>query len=77
VSELTILKTKDQADAFVSEELISEALDWFDGEPRMATEEFIDRLCNAYATGWDLESYDNEAARSIMKRARKMRKERQ
>lgn len=51
---------------------VDEALDWFDGEP-LSTEAFIDRLCDTYADGWDIESYDNPAVRKIMRHARATR----
>lgn len=57
------------------EQAVEETVDWFDGEP-MPTEAFIDRLCDTYADGWDIESYDNGAARKIMGLARKIRRER-
>jgi hypothetical protein len=61
--------TDDVADA------IAETLEWFDGEPLRA-EAFIDRLCDTYGgDDFDLESYDNDAARLIMRMARSMRRE--
>lgn len=61
---------------------IENCLDWFpEGEP-MPTEEFIDRLCKTYGSpsfdkpGFDLDQYDNPAARKIMREARRMRRER-
>lgn len=54
-----------------------ETLDWFDDEPRMSTEDFIDRLCaQPLAQGWDIEVYDNPAVRKIMRHARALRRER-
>jgi hypothetical protein len=56
------------------ERSIEDCLDWFEGEP-LRTEEFIDRLCDSYGTDFDIESYDNGAARKIMRLARKLRAE--
>jgi hypothetical protein len=56
--------------------LIPETVDWFDGERTMPTEAFIDRFCEL-ADGWDIESYDNEAVRLIMRRAREERRGRE
>lgn len=53
------------------EQHVRDTVDWFEDEPTMPTDEFIDRLCNTYGgEGWDLESYDNPAARKIMRIAR-------
>ena len=54
--------------------VIPEAVDWFDDERSMPTEAFIDRLCDSYGSGWDIESYDNEAVRLIMRLAREERR---
>jgi hypothetical protein len=54
---------------------IESTVDWFDDEPTMPTEAFIDRLCDRYAE-FDLANYDNEAAREIMRIARKIRRDR-
>lgn len=71
---LVILTEADQIDdAIVA--AIEDCLDWFEGEP-LRTQEFIDRLCQSYADGWDIESYDNAATRLIMRIARSMRAER-
>jgi hypothetical protein len=51
---------------------VEDTLDWFDGEP-LRTEEFIDRLCETYRDGWDIESYDTPAVRKIMRHARAAR----
>jgi hypothetical protein len=52
---------------------VRDCVDWFDDSPTMPTEEFIDRLCVSYGSDFDLESYDNEAARKIMRAARQER----
>lgn len=55
---------------------IEDCLDWFQGEPRLSTEVFIDRFAKDYGgEDWDIESYGNPAANRIMKRARQLRKE--
>jgi hypothetical protein len=55
------------------------ALDWFEDERGVPTEDFIDRLCKTYLNSlwYDLDSYDNEAARKIMREARKLKRERE
>ena len=81
-----MLQTAEDADRFITDEQIESALDWFDGEPRMPTDEFLDRLFTRYSgppcdlDGYDecdLDQLDNDAARRIMARARKMRRERE
>lgn len=69
-----VLTTEDDVTSEIRE-CIAEAVDWFDDERSMPTEAFIDRLCD-YAFGWDIESYDNEAVRLIMRLARAERRER-
>jgi len=80
-----MLQTADEVDAWISDDQLEGELDWFpDGEP-MPTDEYLDRLFTRYGgpecplDGYDecdLDSLDNEAARRIMARARKLRKER-
>lgn len=61
---------------------IRDCVDWFDGEPTMGQQEFIDRLCKSYGGSgenqddFDLDSYDSPAARRIMRIARAERRER-
>lgn len=58
------------------ERCIESAVEWFDDESTMPAEDFIDRLCNSYGgDDFDLESYDNEAARKILRIARRIRRE--
>ena len=64
------LTTSEQADEYVSDDLLSEVLDWFEDERGVPAREFIDRLCETYADGWDLDSYYNPAANRILTRAR-------
>lgn len=55
---------------------VAEAVEWFDDEEKMPTEDFIDRLCKDYGgTDWDLDQYDNPAARKIMRIARRIRRD--
>ena len=79
-----ILQTAAEVDEFISDEHLNSALDWFDGEPKMATDDFLDRLfprysslCDSDGRLLDLDQMDNEAAKRIMLRARKLRKERE
>lgn len=64
------------------EALVRECVDWFEDEPTMGTQEFIDRLCKTYGGAgyspddFDLDNYDSPAARRIMRIARAERKER-
>lgn len=75
-SHLKMLVTKED----VTEEIlkcVENCVDWFDDEPTMGTQEFIDRLCKTYGgDDFDMGNYDNEAARYIMREARRIRKER-
>jgi len=74
VSELNILVSADDVTDSILES-VTDCVDWFDEGP-MPAEEFIDRLCSTYATDWDLHHYDSEAAKKIMKHARKERRNR-
>lgn len=64
------------------EEFVRQTVDWFDDEPTMGTQEFIDRLCKTYGGSgesvddFDLDNYDSPAARRIMRIARAERRER-
>jgi hypothetical protein len=51
--------------------------DWFPPERALATEAFLDRLCNGYidSDGWDIEQMDTPAVRKIMRHARHTRQE--
>lgn len=78
-----MLQTAEEVDELISDELLNGALDWFHDEPRMPTDEFLDRLFPRYGDIYDpdgrpldLDQLDNAAARRIMARARKLRKER-
>ena len=54
--------------------LAAETVEWFEDQPTMPTEDFLDRLFK-HPTRWDLEDYDNDAARAIMQHARRVRRE--
>ena len=78
------LDTKEQAEEFVPDKTVEEVLGWFEDERGVPTEEFLDQLVKDYGTppfndnhklGFDLDSYDNEATRNILSRARKIKKE--
>jgi len=78
------LQTADEVDRYLTDDDLNSALDWFDGEPKMPTDEYLDRLFPRYSNIrdeegniLDLDQLDNEAARRIMARARKLRKERE
>jgi hypothetical protein len=78
-----LLSSAAEVDRFITDEQLSEALDWFDDEPRMSTSDFLDRLFPRYGgpaddagNELDLDSLDNAAARRIMSRARTLRRER-
>jgi hypothetical protein len=49
--------------------------DRFPPDEAMPTDEFIDRLCESYAEGWDIEQLDTPAVRKIMRHARAIRRE--
>ena len=77
------LLTSEDVDETISDEMLNDALDWFSDEPKMPTDEFLDRLFpfdgnprDSAGRMLDLDSFDNEAARRIMSRARRLRKER-
>ena len=64
-------------EADVTPEVLAEVegfVEWFEDEPTMSSEDFIDRMFK-YPSRWDIEDYDNPAARKIMRHARKIRKE--
>jgi hypothetical protein len=75
-----ILATADDVTPEIERDIES-CVDWFASSPTMGTVEFIDQLCKTYGGSgdepgaYDLEAYDNEAARKIMRIARRIRKE--
>ena len=81
------LDTTEQADELVSDQAIEETLGWFEEQRGVPGNDFLDRLIKAYGEpsydfekhryglGFDLDSYDNDAARSILRRARRIKKE--
>lgn len=80
-----LLQTAEDVDTHITDEEIDEALAWFNDEPKMPAEEFMDRLFSKYGgpkfkgeeyDEVDLDQMDNDAARRLMSRARRMRKER-
>lgn len=73
---MKVLETEDDVTPTILAS-VEDCVDWFDDEPTMPLEEFLDRLCGTYANGWDIESLDNPAVRKIMRHARKIRRERQ
>jgi hypothetical protein len=79
-----LLQTAEEVDQLISDGDLNSALDWFDDEPRMPTDEFLDRLFPRYGgpldsdgRELDLDQLDNSAARRIMSRARQLRRERE
>lgn len=79
-----MLHTAAEVDAFIGDDDLNEALDWFDDEPKMPTDEYLDRLFPRYGglrdnqgRELDLDQLDNAAARRIMSRARSLRRERE
>ncbi len=79
-----MLQTGEEVDEIITDADLESALDWFDDEPRMGTADFLDRLFPRYGTlkdsqgaEVDLDQLDNPAARRIMSRARRLRKERE
>jgi len=81
--QFRMLQTAEEVDELITDEMLNSALDWFDDEPKMPTDEFLDRLFPRYGEKLDpegreidLDQLDNAAARRIMSRARKLRKER-
>jgi hypothetical protein len=79
-----LLQTAEEVDALISDEDLNSAIDWFDDQRTMPTDEFLDRLVPRYGgltdeqgNELDLDQMDNDAARRIMSRARRLRKERE
>lgn len=79
-----LLQGAEEVDSLISDEDLNSALDWFEGEPKMPTDEFLDRLfprygslCDPEGNELDLGEFDNPAAKRIMLRARRLRKERE
>lgn len=80
-----MLQTAEDVDGLITDEQLDAALDWFEDEPKLPTSDFLDRLFPRYSgppgpDGYDecdLDQMDNEAARRIMARARKLRRERE
>jgi hypothetical protein len=78
-----LLQTAEEVDELISDEELNAAVDWFDDSPTMPVDEFLDRLFPRYGSlvdgdgnELDLDQLDNPAARRILSRARKLRKER-
>ena len=79
-----MLQTAEDVNETITDEHLNEVIDWFEGERNMPTEDFLNRLFPRYGSivdsegrEIDLDQLDNEAARRIMSRARKLRKERE
>lgn len=73
--DYVMLTTAADADEYVSDADLEGALEWFADKRGVPTEGFIDRLCGSSATPYDLGAYDNEAARRLLSRARKIKRE--
>jgi hypothetical protein len=78
-----MLHTAEEVDELISDQEISDTVDWFDNEPTMPVSDFLDRMFSRYGgptdsdgNELDIDQLDNPAARRIMSRARKLRKER-
>lgn len=78
-----MLQTAEEVDELISDSLLNDTLDWFPEGEKMPTDEFLDRLFPRYGSildpegrEIDLDQMDNAAARRIMARARRLRKER-
>ncbi len=62
---------------------IEETLGWFTERKTVPPEAFIDQLCKTYGGSgegpddWDMDAYDSPAAREILRRARKLKREEQ
>ena len=79
-----LLQTREEADLIPDEE-IEGAIGWFPEGGPMPRDEFFDRLFSRYGgprcpvegyDEFDLDQLDNDAARRLISRARKMRRER-
>ena len=76
-----LLQTAAEVDEYITDADLDSTVDWFDNEPSMPTDEFFDRLLGTLTDNegsfLDLDQLDNEAAKRIMSRARKLRRERE
>lgn len=70
-----ILKLASEVDEAILAAVAQCAEERFPPGTTMPVDEFIDRLCDDYARGWDIEEYDCPAARKIMRHARSVRRE--
>ncbi len=79
-----LLETAADADEMVSDETIQDCLEGWFGDRRTVPEQgFIDRLVNTKGAppwdgsrpGFDIESYDNPAAKRLLSRARRIKRE--
>jgi hypothetical protein len=80
--EYVVLETAEQADKLVSDETIQDALEgWFGDRRTVPEEEFIDCISDRYGTpnlgetGFEIQQYDSPAARRILSRARRIKRE--
>jgi hypothetical protein len=53
---------------------VEDCVEWFLDGP-LNEDDFIDRLCKSYAGGWDIEQLNTPAVRTIMRHARKVKRE--
>ena len=77
------LETDADAEHYVTDAMLENAVDWFPDDDPMPTDEYLNRLFPRYGgptdehgAELDLDSLDNEAARNIMRRARRIRRDR-
>lgn len=75
-----MLKTADDITPEIKQDIAACVEGWFLDEP-MPAEDFLDKLCDHFGgsgrddRSYDLDHYDNEAARAIMRIARRIRRE--
>lgn len=80
-----VLESAEQADEFVDDDLLEECLAWFEDERGIPAEPFIDKLSDVYgvapydrsAPGFEIQDYDSQAARRLLSRARRLKREAQ
>jgi len=76
-----VMETAEQADEMISDDDIQDTLEgWFGDRRTVPEEEFIDRLVKDHGgsyskTPFEIEEYDSPAARRLLSRARKIKKE--
>lgn len=77
-----VIKTREEADEYVTDGDIESVLEWFVDKRGVPTEDFLDRLCSYNRPAWDgskpgieFEKFDDHGTKRVLSRARKMKRE--